>query len=247
MEKETQNVKGQSSKRTVWTPPMDKIFMKLMVAALKKNHSAIRTLIDQSGFGWDNDREMVYADDDQVLCNTIEIYYLLNKCVDRGYTMSDDSDEEDMIMQAACVTTMLTAGYYQYYVNKIPCRTSALSGTEWVEEVLTGHGARCQENFCMEKHVFLRLCDILQTKGLLTHSDTVQVEEQLAIFMYTISHNERNRTIQERFQHSGETISRHFNNVLNATVALSEDFLQPAGSSTPKILDSGYRFYPYFK
>ncbi|KAF9600521.1 hypothetical protein IFM89_009970 [Coptis chinensis] len=108
MEKETQNVKGQSSKRTVWTPPMDKNFMKLMVAqvhdgqyldgqfskhawkhivqqfkakfgpnydleilknhyrALKKNHSAIRTLIDQSGFGWDNDREMVYADDDQV-------------------------------------------------------------------------------------------------------------------------------------------------------------------------------------
>ncbi|KAF9594305.1 hypothetical protein IFM89_029446, partial [Coptis chinensis] len=33
--------------------------------ALKKNHSAIRTLIDQSGFGWDNNREMVYADDDQ--------------------------------------------------------------------------------------------------------------------------------------------------------------------------------------
>ncbi|KAF9605018.1 hypothetical protein IFM89_013184 [Coptis chinensis] len=108
MEEETQNVKGQSSKRAVWTPLMDKNFMKLMVAqvhdgqyldghfskhawkhivgqfkskfgpnydleilknhyrALKKNHSAIRTLIYQSGFGWDNDREMVYADDDQI-------------------------------------------------------------------------------------------------------------------------------------------------------------------------------------
>ncbi|KAF9618469.1 hypothetical protein IFM89_001192 [Coptis chinensis] len=83
--------------------------------------------------------------------------------------MSDDSDEEDMIMQAACVTTMLTAGYYQYYVSKIPCRTSALSGAEWVEEVLTGHGA-VPRKLSYGKTVFLRLCDILQTKGLLTHS-----------------------------------------------------------------------------
>ncbi|KAF9618550.1 hypothetical protein IFM89_002245, partial [Coptis chinensis] len=108
MEKETLNVKGQSSRRTMWMPPMDTNFMKLMVAqvhdgqyldgqfsrhsskcimeqfkakfgsnydlknlknhyrALKKNHNAIKTLIDQSGFGWDNDREIVYADDDQV-------------------------------------------------------------------------------------------------------------------------------------------------------------------------------------
>ncbi|KAF9594730.1 hypothetical protein IFM89_034713 [Coptis chinensis] len=99
--------------------------------ALKKNHSAIKTLIDQSGFGWDNDREIVYADDDQVWDDYV-----------KGYIMSDDSDKEGMIITAACVTTMLTATYYQYYVTKIPCRTSTLSGAEWVEEVLTGHDAR---------------------------------------------------------------------------------------------------------
>ncbi|KAF9619073.1 hypothetical protein IFM89_005087 [Coptis chinensis] len=47
-------------------PNYDMEILKNHYRALKKNHSAIKTLIDQSGFGWDNDREMVYADDDQV-------------------------------------------------------------------------------------------------------------------------------------------------------------------------------------
>ncbi|CAI0401887.1 unnamed protein product [Linum tenue] len=54
------------------------------------------------------------------------------------------------------------------------------------------------------------------------------IEEQLAIFLNIIGHNERNRVIQERFQHSGETISRYFNNVLKSIKSLSREFLQPA-------------------
>ncbi|CAI0401879.1 unnamed protein product [Linum tenue] len=60
-------------------------------------------------------------------------------------------------------------------------------------------------------------------------------------------HNERNRVIQERFQHSGETISRYFNNVLKSIKSLSREFLQPAPETTsPEILCSR-RLHPYFK
>ncbi|KAF9620594.1 hypothetical protein IFM89_013620, partial [Coptis chinensis] len=34
--------------------------------ALKKNYNCIKTLLNESGFGWDNEREMVYADHDHV-------------------------------------------------------------------------------------------------------------------------------------------------------------------------------------
>ncbi|KAF9615694.1 hypothetical protein IFM89_026109, partial [Coptis chinensis] len=34
--------------------------------ALKNNYNCIKTLLSESGFGWDNEREMVYADHDHV-------------------------------------------------------------------------------------------------------------------------------------------------------------------------------------
>ncbi|XP_026459121.1 uncharacterized protein LOC113359753 [Papaver somniferum] len=103
------------------------------------------------------------------------------------------------------------------------------------------------DSFRTEKHVFLRLCDMLKEKDLLRHSNGVRVEEKVAIFMLVVGHNERNRILQERFQHSGETISRHFNAVLDAIVALADDFLLPAGADTPSEILENPRFYPYFK
>ncbi|KAL5706491.1 hypothetical protein ACHQM5_024651 [Ranunculus cassubicifolius] len=96
------------SKRTNWTPPMDRNFISLMVdqvhdgqyldgqfrkhawnemlkffrgkfgvgftidmlknhyRAVKKAHAAIKTLLGEIGFGWDEEKEMVCVDDEQV-------------------------------------------------------------------------------------------------------------------------------------------------------------------------------------
>ncbi|KAG6584314.1 putative nuclease HARBI1, partial [Cucurbita argyrosperma subsp. sororia] len=99
----------------------------------------------------------------------------------------------------------------------------------------------------MDKHIFYKLCDILQAKGLLRHTNRIKIEEQLAIFMFIIGHNLRTRAVQELFRYSGETISRHFNNVLNAIMAISLDFFQPPGSNVPPEILDDPRFYPYFK
>ncbi|KAF5469174.1 hypothetical protein F2P56_013267 [Juglans regia] len=119
----------------------------------------------------------------------------------------------------------------------------ASSGAKFVDEVLNSQSEHCLENFRMDKHVFYKLCDILQAKGLLRHTNRIKIEEQLAIFMFIIGHNLRTRAVQELFRYSGETISRHFNNVLNAIMAISLDFFQPPGS---EILEDP-RFYPYFQ
>ncbi|RWR73285.1 protein ALP1-like protein [Cinnamomum micranthum f. kanehirae] len=51
----------------------------------------------------------------------------------------------------------------------------------------------------MEKHVFRSLCNALKSRNLLHDSKFLLVEEQLAIFLMTISF--RNRMMADRFQH----------------------------------------------
>ncbi|XP_026434306.1 protein ALP1-like [Papaver somniferum] len=135
--------------------------------------------------------------------------------------MAISEDDEDAIVVVTAATTSLIACYYQYFVEKIVCHDSILSGSAHVDEILNGHDVRRQISFRMEKHVFLSLCELLQEKQLLRHSKGVRVEEKVEIFMLAIGHNERNRILQERFQHSGP--------------------------STPDEIRENPRFYPYFK
>lgn len=140
------------------------------------------------------------------------------------------------------------AGYYHYNsITRQPPRMLSPRGSGFMSEVLNGHDDGCCEMFRMNKHVFHKLCDILRQRGMLRDTSGVMIEEQLAIFLNIIGHNERNRVIQERFQHSGETISRHFNNVLKAIKSLSREFLQPPQLTTPPEILGNNRFYPYFK
>ncbi|GAV66874.1 DDE_4 domain-containing protein [Cephalotus follicularis] len=133
------------------------------------------------------------------------------------------------------------------YVTRELNHNFSYNGTKFVDEVLNGQNERCLENFRMDKQVFYKLCDILQGKGLLRHTNRIKIEEQLAIFMFIIGHNLRTRAVQELFRYSGETISRHFNNVLNSIVAISLDFFQPPGYDIPSGISEDPRFCPYFK
>lgn len=156
----------------------------------------------------------------------------------------DDIDLElnEMELVAAAV------GYYYYNcITKQPSRSLSPRRCGFMTEMLNGPNDFSREMLRMDKHVFHKLCDILRQRSLLRDTAGVMIEEQLTIFLNIIGHNERNRVIQERFQHSGETISRHFNNVLKAIKSLSREFLQPHDTTTsPEILSSS-RFYPYFK
>ncbi|KAK6141246.1 hypothetical protein DH2020_025001 [Rehmannia glutinosa] len=123
---------------------------------------------------------------------------------------------------------------------------SESKSTKFVEDVLKGPNESCLENFRMDKQLFYKLCDMLRTRGLLRHTNRIKIEEQLAIFMFIVGHNLRTRAVQDLFRYSGETISRHFNNVLNAIMTVSLDFFQPPKSDVPPEIREDARFYPYF-
>ncbi|XWS48240.1 hypothetical protein CRYUN_Cryun13aG0057300 [Craigia yunnanensis] len=153
--------------------------------------------------------------------------------VEASFLMESSDDEKD--------------GAYGNFMPKELGHSLSSNGTKFVDEVLNGQSERCLENFRMDKPVFYKLCDILQGKGLLRHTNRIKIEEQLAIFLFIIGHNLRTRAVQELFRYSGETISRHFNNVLNAIMAISLEFFQPPGSDVPPEISQDPRFYPYFK
>lgn len=90
---------------------------------------------------------------------------------------------------------------------KEPCRTSTLSGEQWVMELLKGNRRRFRENVRMEPETFVILRDLLLQTGGIWPSRWVGVDEKLALFLYTVGHGATNREAQKRFQRSGCTIS----------------------------------------
>jgi hypothetical protein len=100
--------------------------------------------------------------------------------------------------------------------SKKPMHTSKLSGACRVNEILSGHESLSKRNFRMEVSVFHALVTKLREKQLLVDTRAVSVEEQVGIFLYALAKNASNETLQDVFQHSGETISRHFGVVLDA-------------------------------
>ncbi|XXG68293.1 hypothetical protein AAC387_Pa06g1412 [Persea americana] len=86
-----------------------------------------------------------------------------------------------------------------------------------------------------------RVCFVqaLRDKKLLRDTRQVSVEEVVAEFMHTIAHSVRNRINSFRFFRYGETISRHFQEVLYAINRLAHDYFVQAGPHTPK---GPYRF-----
>ncbi|KAL3614680.1 hypothetical protein CASFOL_041437 [Castilleja foliolosa] len=142
------------------------------------------------------------------------------------------------------------AGYHYYNsITRKPIRSLSPKGSGFLNELIHGNDDLFREMLRMDKHVFHKLSDTLRQRGMLRDTAGVMIEEQLAIFLNIVGHNERNRVIQERFQHSGETISRHFNNVLRAIKSFSREFLQPSNPSIGTALEivNSNRFFPYFE
>ncbi|XP_038896714.1 uncharacterized protein LOC120084975 [Benincasa hispida] len=59
----------------------------------------------------------------------------------------------------------------------------------------------------------------------LVGTEVVNIEEMVAIFLHILAHDVKNRVGRRQFVRSGETVSRHFNSILNVVLRLHEDCL----------------------
>lgn len=83
--------------------------------------------------------------------------------------------------------------------------------------------------------------------GALEDTIHVSANEQVMIFLFIVGHSGSNRLASERFQHSGETISRYYNLVLQALVDLEDRIIvQPGpGSQVPDKIINDPIFNPF--
>ncbi|RDB30577.1 hypothetical protein Hypma_006985 [Hypsizygus marmoreus] len=150
------------------------------------------------------------------------------------------------MFQTVSFAVMLYASQWYW---KQPYHTSALSGAEWVKELIWGHPDRIRTELGMRVHVFLALVAELRRCGL-SDSRYLSLEEQTAIFLYTCVTGLSIRHVGERFQHANETISTYFCLILTALA--SPPFytkyvrLLAADDSVPSSILNNPKFFPFF-
>ncbi|KAL6559442.1 hypothetical protein OROGR_004559 [Orobanche gracilis] len=125
-----------------------------------------------------------------------------------------------------------------------------MTGERWMRELLNGHEKRCFNMFRMTPNTLRQLVNDLECKYGLYPSESVSSLEKVGIFLYILSMGASNRVAQERFQRSGETISRVFKEVLDAIDGLPTDILRPKDPEfreIPSQVVNDARYMPHFK
>jgi hypothetical protein len=91
-----------------------------------------------------------------------------------------------------------------------PMNTSVLTGMAWLRELLTGHPVHFYDalRLAMPKHIFRKLVHELELHAGLKHSKHIFAKEQVAIFLHQCKTDGTMCDLQERFQHSPDTISK---------------------------------------
>ncbi|CAL5367067.1 unnamed protein product [Camellia sinensis] len=165
------------------------------------------------------------------------------------YLIEQAEEQEDQQNDVIVDAARHAMEYYVKYMDKIPCRTSILTGRAWIQELFDGHLGRGEENLHMPLYVFNALCHTLRRDfGLRVpkRPHGLHIEESVAMFIHTLA-GYQNRSIQERFQHSGETVSRHFHAVLDAMKLFAEQHCKPTRAQTsrhPKLRSRG-KYIPF--
>ena len=112
-------------------------------------------------------------------------------------------------------------------MTKVPLHTNIQIGYEWVQYILIGNEKKCQRQFRMSSHVFEQLCNTLRQYGC-NSTRRVCLEKSLAMTLVVLGHAKGNKMVQDRFQHSGETMHRHVATVVTllATI-MAADIIKP--------------------
>jgi hypothetical protein len=142
---------------------------------------------------------------------------------------SDDAQiiKQNVELQASLFFTVsIIYVYFMTYIDKNPPKTSILKGYAWVLETLNTPG-ESHRMFMMNELLFIQLHGLLITDYGLKSSIHMSSLEFLAIFLCICGQNRSDTSFQNTFKHSGETISRKFDDVLWCLIKMAKDYIRP--------------------
>ncbi|KNE92679.1 hypothetical protein PSTG_13892 [Puccinia striiformis f. sp. tritici PST-78] len=157
--------------------------------------------------------------------------------------IQQQEEETIAIVAVALLLTTLT----RFGTQGIPYNDLPLSGEDYTITILQGNPCQTLDVFRVTTPTFMFICRELLSVQMEPVSKLLQIEEQLAIFLYILGHNNSNRQAQDRFQHSGQTISKVFRHVLELLVQLAPKFfIQPSHETIPHQIQTNPKFSPFF-
>ena len=175
--------------------------------------------------------------------------YIDNSDECHSYDVENDEHDDDELYDLAITGCHVAVTYDMKYIDKQPCRDSEQIGNMWLMDYLTGNETKCYEMFRMKSHVFLQLCNVLQHTYGLQHTRHIRPKDLVGICLMILGQGACHRLVQERFQHSGETIHRHFHRVLKRLNVMSMDIFKlfdPTFSAVPKHIQKNPLYMPHF-
>ncbi|KAL8509589.1 hypothetical protein ACS0TY_016713 [Phlomoides rotata] len=132
-------------------------------------------------------------------------------------------------MLGVIVTWLTNHGGYRYrprrrytVLGRIPAQMMNMHA------LVTASDEDCRDQLRMDRGSFQKLCYLVRSIGGLKSSRNVSVEEKVAIFLSILSHHTKNRFVKFQFKRSGQTVSKHFNHVLNCILRMHCNFLVQA-------------------
>ena len=132
--------------------------------------------------------------------------------------MEDLCDEDFYSVVCALVSVI-----FETY-DPVVQHDSVLTGRAYFEELMaTASWARFHDVCRMEKQAFKSVLDILICEGGLTDSQSVCTGEKLMILIQILC-GFLNRQLNERWQHSGSTISRSITDAINSLLQCKRFF-----------------------
>jgi hypothetical protein len=132
--------------------------------------------------------------------------------------------------------------------TKMPACNLPLRGAMYITCMLNGNPTSFKEMFCMEPLQFITLCTELRERQLMRSTKYLDVEESVAIFLMIVGHSQGQRVASDRFQHSTETINRHFKTVLGAVGRLAMIYIKVQHRTRVHSHVSGDpKYYSWFK
>ncbi|ETV65967.1 hypothetical protein H257_17445 [Aphanomyces astaci] len=139
--------------------------------------------------------------------------------------------------------------HYSAFLLKSSKRVSILSGALWIAEILNGNEDAFVETFRLSRDTYGGLLFDLVQRGGLRGTRHISPQEQLCLFLYFFGHNASSTNMQQRFQHSGQTISRHLRLIVLALRRLLPYYIRlpPEESPAHRVITTNPKFYPYFE
>jgi predicted chitinase len=96
-----------------------------------------------------------------------------------------------------------------------------------LQAIYNSTDVECLSMLRMARALFYALCNLFRNRGLVPENARCTIEEQVAMFLRVVGHNQRFRVVHQSLRRSIETVHRHFHQVLYALGELRSEMIKP--------------------